>query len=230
MLTATPSISGDVAELLGGVGHVVPAVLAEFERDDRCSAAPSSVANGPMDVARSRRHVADSATSALDRRRSRPGSARRRAGRRRRRDVVGSWNVSSLSSALADSALAGSHEEASLFCTSVSFEANIPATPKTATQAMSTIHLVMGEVSFPAIWRCMGTTPSEGGDSRHRGFPELARSTRQLCRTHRHRCFSKSDRSRTGLDHCPQSRLPMAACRGRHDRRAAGLRGRASRR
>src|SRR3954452_12325229 len=65
------------------------------------------------------------------------------------------WNAAVLSSALVDSALAGSHEEASLSWTSVSLEANMPATPKTTIQATSTIHLVTGEVSFPAIWRCM---------------------------------------------------------------------------
>src|SRR3954449_7785933 len=82
-----------------------------------------------------------------------------------------SWNGASLSSALVDSALAGSQDEASLSWTSVSFWANMPLTPQMTIQATRTIHFVTGEVSFPAIWRCMGFTPSEGGDSGHRGFP-----------------------------------------------------------
>ncbi len=50
-----------------------------------------------------------------------------------------------------DSALAGSHEEASLFWTSVSLAANPEATTKMATQAARTIHLVTLPVSLPAI-------------------------------------------------------------------------------
>src|SRR4051795_6248079 len=100
---------------------------------------------------------------------------------------LGSWNGASSSSALVDSALAGSHDDASLSCTSVSFCANIPAARKTTTQAARTIHLVTGEVSFPAIWRCMGSTPAEGGDSRHRGFPVGDTGvTRHTLPTHRH--------------------------------------------
>src|SRR3954453_8910426 len=84
---------------------------------------------------------------------------------------LGLWKGLSSSSALVDSALPGSHDDASLSCTSVSFWANPPERPKTTSQATSTIHVVTGEVSLPAIWRCMSGTPSEGGDGRHRGFP-----------------------------------------------------------
>ncbi len=50
-----------------------------------------------------------------------------------------------------DSALAGSQEDASLFWTSVSFWAKTPETPTTRIQKTSTIHLVTGPVSLPAI-------------------------------------------------------------------------------
>ena len=50
-----------------------------------------------------------------------------------------------------DSALAGSQDEASLFWTSVSLAAKLPATTKTTSQTASTIHLVTRPVSLPAI-------------------------------------------------------------------------------
>ena len=84
-----------------------------------------------------------------------------------------SWNGASSSSAFVDSALAGSHEEASLSCTSVSFEANIPATPKTATQAMSTIHLVMGEVSFSGDLAMHGNYSIRRWGQPASGFPRV---------------------------------------------------------
>src|SRR4029078_650218 len=86
-----------------------------------------------------------------------------------------SWNGASLSSALVDSALAGSQEDASLSWTSVSFDANMPPTPKTTTQATSTIHWVMGEVSFPAIWRCMSQLQQKVGTVGIGVFPEGCR-------------------------------------------------------
>ncbi len=61
------------------------------------------------------------------------------------------WNASSLASALVDSALPGSQEEAWLSCTSMSLEPStlepIPRTSHTA----STNHLMTGPVSLPAI-------------------------------------------------------------------------------
>ena len=63
----------------------------------------------------------------------------------------GSWNGSSFSSARVDSALAGSQDAASLFWTSASFEENAPRPTKATSQAASTIHLVTGPVSLPAI-------------------------------------------------------------------------------
>ena len=50
-----------------------------------------------------------------------------------------------------DSALAGSHDEASLFWTSVSLDAKPEATTKMTIQAARTIHLVTRPVSWPAI-------------------------------------------------------------------------------
>src|SRR4051794_28147889 len=84
-----------------------------------------------------------------------------------------SWNGASLSSALVDSALAGSQEEASLSWTSVSFWANMPLTPQMTIQATSTIHFVTGEVSLPAIWRCMGLLHQKVGTVGIGVFPEI---------------------------------------------------------
>src|SRR6476659_1152683 len=66
------------------------------------------------------------------------------------------WNGASLLSALVDSAVFGSHDEASLFWTSVSFDANRLQAPRPMTiTAAATNHLVTGPVSFPATARCM---------------------------------------------------------------------------
>ena len=65
--------------------------------------------------------------------------------------AFGSWNGSIFSMARVDSALPGSHEEASLFWTSVSLPAKIPRTTNAPIQNASTIHLVTGLVSLPAI-------------------------------------------------------------------------------
>ncbi len=50
-----------------------------------------------------------------------------------------------------DSAFAGSHEAASLFCTSVSLPAKLPRIMNAMIQNPSTNHLVTGLVSLPAI-------------------------------------------------------------------------------
>ena len=62
-----------------------------------------------------------------------------------------SWNVSSLSSALVDSALCGSQEPASLFSTSASLLKKGEQVRKITMPMASTIHLVLGPVSLPAI-------------------------------------------------------------------------------
>ncbi len=62
-----------------------------------------------------------------------------------------SWKASSWVSALVDSALAGSHEDAWLSCTSVSLPANGAATKSTTIQTPSTNHLVYRPVRVPAI-------------------------------------------------------------------------------
>ena len=62
-----------------------------------------------------------------------------------------SWNGAILSSALVDSALPGSHEDASLFWTSVSFPAKVPRPTKATSQKPRTSHLVTLPVSLPAI-------------------------------------------------------------------------------
>src|SRR3954447_4173871 len=67
----------------------------------------------------------------------------------------GSWNGASFSKARVDSAVAGSQDEASLFWTSVSFEAKAPATPTVRIQKASTTHFVTRPVSFPATCRCI---------------------------------------------------------------------------
>src|SRR3954451_2807038 len=85
---------------------------------------------------------------------------------------LGSWKGLSSLSALVDSALPGSQDEASLSWTSVSFCAKPEATPNTTIQAARTIHLVMGEVSFPAIWRCMSSLHQTVGTVGIGVFPE----------------------------------------------------------
>ena len=50
-----------------------------------------------------------------------------------------------------DSAVAGSHEEASLFWTSASLEENEPSPATAINQKPRTSHLVTGPVSLPAI-------------------------------------------------------------------------------
>src|SRR3954451_23457753 len=67
-----------------------------------------------------------------------------------------SENGASWLSAFVDSALSGSQEEASLFWTSASLEANRVQAPRPMMiTAAATNHLVTGPVSFPATARCM---------------------------------------------------------------------------
>ena len=65
--------------------------------------------------------------------------------------AFGSWNGSIFFRACVDSALPGSQDAASLFCTSVSFPAKLPRMPTARIQNTSTIHLVTRPVSLPAI-------------------------------------------------------------------------------
>src|SRR3569623_3274060 len=86
-----------------------------------------------------------------------------------------SWKALRVLSAFVDSADDGSHDEAALFWTSVSFWANPAAPTRTRTQRPRTIHLVTGLVSLPAICLCMAplhqkTTTLGIGD-----YPETAR-------------------------------------------------------
>src|SRR3954453_17979919 len=87
-----------------------------------------------------------------------------------------SWNGASLSSALVDSALAGSHGEASLSWTSVSFWAKAPAIMKMRIHATATGHFVTRLVSFPAIGRCMGRPHQKEGTVGIGFPPEVLRS------------------------------------------------------
>ena len=83
----------------------------------------------------------------------------------------GLWKASSLSSALVDSALAGSHDDAWSSVTWLSLPPkDQPATAITIHNPATT-HFVTGLVSFPAICLCMSSSPAETTDSRHRGFP-----------------------------------------------------------
>ena len=104
--------------------------------------------------------------------RGRPRSARR-AGRRPRPWGCrsGPGTARACSSARVDSALAGSHDDASLFWTSVRLLANPEETPSTTTQKASTIHLVTGPVSLPATWRCMEDSNAYRGKRDVRGLP-----------------------------------------------------------
>jgi hypothetical protein len=62
----------------------------------------------------------------------------------------GSWNGSRASRARVDSASPGNHDDASLFWTSMSFDANPDATTITTTQNARTTHLVTRPVNDPA--------------------------------------------------------------------------------
>ena len=48
-------------------------------------------------------------------------------------------------------------------------------TPVSSSTATRTIHLVTGPVSFPAIWRCMGTLHQKAGTVGIGVFPEMVR-------------------------------------------------------
>ncbi|MGY2704575.1 hypothetical protein [Nocardioides sp. HB32] len=62
-----------------------------------------------------------------------------------------SWNGASRSSAFVDSALDGSHDEASLFWTSVSLKPRAAIGKKTRSAMAATTHLVTRLVRLPAI-------------------------------------------------------------------------------
>src|SRR3954451_11565197 len=120
---------------------------------------------------------------------------------------LGSWNGLSSSSALVDSALPGSQDDASLSWTSVSFWANPPEMPRITTQATRTIHLVTREVSLPAIWWCMRSLHHRAGTEGIGVFPEMpAGETRRGGRTHRW------DATRPNLVHKSQGLLISSRC------------------
>jgi hypothetical protein len=89
---------------------------------------------------------------------------------------LGLWKTSSLSSALVDSALAGTHEDAWSSVTSVSLLPKAEPAMKMTIQTAATIHLVTGLVSLPAICLCMGSSEADPSDSRHRGLPRDRRA------------------------------------------------------
>ncbi len=64
---------------------------------------------------------------------------------------LGSMLSDSSSRTFVDSAEAGSHDDASLFCTSTSLGLSGASRNARSTTAAATIHLVTGPVSFPAI-------------------------------------------------------------------------------
>ena len=64
---------------------------------------------------------------------------------------LGSTVPVSSSTTLVDSADSGSHDEASLFCTSMSLALNPLMMTMSTIAATRTIHLVIRPVSFPAI-------------------------------------------------------------------------------
>ena len=65
--------------------------------------------------------------------------------------LLGSTVSESSSDTSVDSALSGSQVDASLFWTSASLAERLPAPTKITIHATSTIHLVTGPVSLPAI-------------------------------------------------------------------------------
>ena len=64
--------------------------------------------------------------------------------------ALGSMKGSSFANARVDSADSGSHEDASLFCTSASLEAKNPEPMAVKIQTARTTHLVTRPVSVPA--------------------------------------------------------------------------------
>src|SRR3954453_231459 len=81
-----------------------------------------------------------------------------------------SWKGAILFSALVDSALPGSHEDASLFWTSASLPANVPSPTNATSQKPRTSHWATLPVSLPAIWRCMCPLHQPGPTGRHRVY------------------------------------------------------------
>src|SRR5688500_12225093 len=99
---------------------------------------------------------------------------------------LGSTVPESSSSTWVDSAESGSQLEASLFWTSTSVAENVDITPAISSVVTTTIHLVTGPVNLPAICRCMGGTPSQGGDFGIRDFPDPTAVERETHRWARH--------------------------------------------
>ena len=166
---------GDVADLVGGVGHVVPAVLAEVEGDE-----------GLRDLAvlgrdRARRTVAvdavqrranSSALRAAARGAGPSGSARRALVDDQGGDVVrGPGTARACPAPGSTRRWPGSHDDASLFWTSVSFCAKPLDTPddEDPDGEHDPLGDAAGEPSGDLTMH--GRTPAEGGDIRHQGFP-----------------------------------------------------------
>src|SRR4051812_1060016 len=88
---------------------------------------------------------------------------------------LGLTSLDSWSATRVDSADEGTHEDCSLFLTSASLLPRPPITMVNRTTATRTTHLVTGEVSFPAIWRCMGSLHQKVGTVGIGVFPEGCR-------------------------------------------------------
>ena len=103
---------------------------------------------------------------------------------------LGLISFESWSDTRVDSADEGTHEDCSLFLTSASLPPRAPMTTVSSTMTASTIHLVTGPVSFPAIWRCMGTLHQRAGTVGIGVFPEMVRgrldNPAELIDTYRH--------------------------------------------
>src|SRR4051794_33168452 len=75
-----------------------------------------------------------------------------------------------------DSAELGSHDEASLFLTSLSLAPREDSPTVAARIPTRTSHLVTGPVSLPAICRCMGDIQTPGTDIAPPGLPRYLRT------------------------------------------------------
>src|SRR4051812_3043798 len=85
---------------------------------------------------------------------------------------LGLTSLDSWSATRVDSADEGTQDDCSLFLTSASLLPRPPITMVRRTTAARTTHLVTGEVSFPAIWRCMGSLQQKMGTVGIGVFPE----------------------------------------------------------
>src|SRR4051812_23750737 len=88
---------------------------------------------------------------------------------------LGLTSPESWSATRVDSAEDGTHEDCSLFLTSASLVPSEAITPVSRMTATRTTHLVTGPVSFPAIWRCMGSLHQKAGTVGIGDFPERLR-------------------------------------------------------